>query len=144
MPLYEYSCVNCKKKVEKLVLAKVKESTVPQQILQRCAGKCSAVTRHVRLISAPAYVGMTPPGTSKKATLMRELRKPKDENWKKRVKLGLAPDGKPLTNLKSVNREEWEEQIQTAIPDLKEKQMEIAGRAEKGELTSVLEGATRE
>jgi hypothetical protein len=141
MPIFEFSCVNCRSKIEKIVMAKVKASTVPTQIVQECK-KCKAITRHARAVSAPAYVGVTPPGTSQRSTQMSQLRKPKDPNWKQRVKLGLAPDGKRLTNLKELNQHEWEEQVQTAIPNLREKQEEVAGRAKSGELTNLVETAT--
>jgi hypothetical protein len=133
--------VNCKSTIEKIVLAKVKLSTVPVQIIEKCK-KCNAITRHMRQVSAPAYVGTTPPGTSKKATQMSQLRKPKDPQWKQRVKAGLNPAGKPLLNLKELNRAEWEEQVQTAFPDLEEKQKEVAGRARTGELTNLVATAT--
>ena len=141
MPIFVFRCVNCKTPIEKIVLAKVKVSTVPVQVIERCK-KCNAITRHARAITAPAYVGTTPPGTSKKSTQMSQLRKPKDPNWKERVKRGLNPEGKPLLNLKELNRHEWEEQVQTAFPDLREKQKEVAGRAEAGELTNIVSAAT--
>jgi transketolase len=141
MPIFVFSCVNCKSKVEKIVLAKVKVSTVPAQIVERCK-KCNALTRHLRAITAPAYIGVTPPGTSKKATQMSQLRTPKDKDWKERVKKGLNPAGQSLTNLKELNQREWEEQVDTAFPDLKEKQKEVAGRVKTGELTNLIAEAT--
>lgn len=102
------------------------------QIVERCA-KCGAITRHARVVSKPAYVGISPPGTSKKVTSMSQLRKPKDPDWKNRIKKGLNPDGKPLTNMRALNNYEWEEQVQTAYPDLEEKQKEVAGRLKSGD-----------
>ena len=137
MPIFEYGCTNCRTKVEKIVLRKVISETVPKEILERCK-KCGAITRHARVVSKPAYVGLTPPGTSKKSTRMSQMRKTKDPAWKSRVKQGLNPDGKRLTNLKDVNRAEWKEQMDTAFPDLEEKQKEVVSRAEAGEYTSVV------
>lgn len=133
MPIFEFGCINCKTKKEKITLAKVKPETVPTQIIEHCK-KCNAVTRHARVVSKPAYVGLTPPGTSKRVTTMAQMRKPKDPEWKKRVKQGLNPDGKKLTNMKKLNEAEWEEQVQTAFPDLAEQQKEVIGRAKAGEL----------
>lgn len=65
---------------------------------------------------------------------MSQMRPAKDPAWKDRVKAGLNPDGKPLTNLRQLNNAEWEEQVQTAFPDLAEKQREVVGRAKAGEL----------
>lgn len=135
MPIFEYACINCKHKIEKITLAKVKPETVPQQVAQSCVGKCGgAITRHTRVVSKPAYVGLTPPGTAKKVATMAQMRKPKDPAWKQRVKQGLNPDGRPLTNMKQLNAQEWEEQVQTAFPDLAEQQREVVGRARAGEL----------
>jgi hypothetical protein len=144
MPIYEYSCVNCRNKVEKITQRLVKETTVPQQIIQKCVGrKCAgAVTRHIRQVSAPAYVGLTPPATSQKATRMSQMREAKDKNWKQRVKKGLNPEGKKLTNRKKENRKEWEATVETAFPDLKEKQREVVGRVKAGEF-KVLTDATK-
>lgn len=133
MPIFEFVCLNCKTKKEKITQAKVKPETVPQQIVEKCS-KCAALTRHVRIVSKPAYVGVTPPGTAKRVTAMSQMRKPKDPAWKERVKAGLNPDGKPLTNLRDLNSREWEAQVQTAFPDLAEKQKEVVERAKAGEL----------
>ena len=69
---------------------------------------------------------------------MGQMRKAKDPKWKERVKAGLNPDGRPLTNLRELNRNEWEEQVQTAFPDLEEKQKEVVGRVRAGEYSNVL------
>lgn len=135
MPIYEYRCVNCKNVVEKITLRIVKEATLPTEIREKCTKKCSgAITRHVRIVSLPAYVGLTPPATSEKATRMREMRPAKDKNWKARVKKGLNPEGKKLTNLRKEQREIWKETVDTSYPDLDEKRKEVAGRARTGEI----------
>lgn len=145
MPIFEYRCVNCKSKVEKITLKPVKENTVPPHIVEKCLStKCAgAVTRKMRMVSAPAYVGLTPPASSQKATRMRELRPPKDKNWKARVKKGLSPDGKRLTNLKKESRKEWEGTVSDAFPDLKEKQKEVVGRAKHGEFKTLFEATSK-
>lgn len=144
MPLYEFRCVNCKHVVEKFVQRRVKDSTVPREIIEPCGGKCAkAKTRHMRIVSAPAYVGSTPPATSKRVTRMSEIRKTKDPAWKTRVKAGLNPDGKKLTNLKKTNRKEWEETVQTAYPDLRDKQEEVVGRARHGEFKTLFDATAQ-
>lgn len=70
---------------------------------------------------------------------MAQMRKPQDKTWKERVKKGLNPDGKKLTNLRRENRREWEETVQTAYPDLSEKQKEVVGRAKAGEFKGVVD-----
>jgi hypothetical protein len=138
MPIFEFKCVACKNVVEKVTLAKVKIETVPQTIIETCKGKCAgAKTRHQKIVSAPAYVGITPPATSKRATRMSEMRKAKDPAWKQRVKQGLNPEGKRLTNLKKNNRQDWENTVNTAYPDLREKQKEVVGRAKAGEFKTM-------
>jgi hypothetical protein len=143
MPIYVYACTNCRNKVEKITLRVVKDSTLPTEIKQRCTAKCAgAITRHTRCITAPAYVGLNPPATSQKVTRMSEMRKPKDTGWKQRVMQGLNPEGKKLTNLRKENRKEWETTVETAFPDLKEKQKEVVGRAKTGEFKTFFD-ATR-
>jgi len=138
VPIFEYQCANCRNKIEKITLKPVRDATVPQEITHKCGGKCAgAITRHRRLISAPAYVGLTPPATSKKVTTMAQMRPAKDKSWKARVKKGLNPDGKKLTNLRKENRQEWESTVETAYPDLQEKQKEVVGRAKAGEFKDV-------
>lgn len=130
--------MNCKTVVEKITLAKVKTTTVPTAIVETCKGKCSgAKTRHLRIVSAPAYVGSTPPATSKRATRMSEMRKAQDPAWKTRVKQGLNPEGRKLTNLRRNNRRDWEKTVETAYPDLREKQKEVVGRAKAGEFKTM-------
>jgi hypothetical protein len=143
MPIFVFRCINCKSPVEKIVLAKVKASTVPTQIVQPCQ-KCAALTRHLRAVTAPSYVGTTPPGTSQAVTRMSQIRPPKDKDWKTRVLRGLNPAGRPLTNLRELNRQDWEEQVETAFPNLQEKQQEVVGRAKTGELTNLITAATSE
>lgn len=134
MPIHEYACINCRHKVEKITLKPVKENTLPQEIKEKCTAKCSgAITRHIRVVSAPAYVGLTPPATSKRATRMSQMRQAKDKNWKQRVRKGLNPEGKRLTNLRKENRQEWQATVDQAYPDLQEKQKEVVGRAKAGE-----------
>lgn len=135
MPIYEYRCVNCKNVIEKITLKIVKEATLPTEIKEKCTKKCSgAITRHIRIVSAPAYVGLTPPATSKNTTRMSQMRQPKDPNWKARVKKGLNPEGKKLRNRKREAREEWRTTVNESFPDLAEKRQEVAGRARTGEI----------
>jgi hypothetical protein len=134
MPIYEYVCANCRNKVEKITLKIVKDSTVPQEIKQKCTAKCAGmITRHRRCITAPAYVGLTPPATSKRVTTMAQMKKPTDPDWKKRVKKGINADGKKLPNLRKENRQQWNATVDSAFPDLVEKQKEVVGRAKAGE-----------
>lgn len=144
MPIFEYRCKNCKHVVEKITLKPVKDSKLPQEIIEPCQGKCAlAKTRHVRLVSVPAYVGGTPPATSKRVTQMREMRKTQDHAWKQRVKSGLNPDGKKLTNLRKRNRKDWESTVEKAYPDLKEKQKEVVGRAKHGEFKTIYDAVAK-
>lgn len=145
MPIFEYACVNCKNRIEKITLKAVKDDTVPKTIIEKCKGKCSgARTRHNRMVSAPAYVGTTPPGTSKRVTRMSEMRPAQDPAWKQRVKKGLNPEGKRLTNRKRENREEWQQTVDSAFPDHKEKKKEVRRAAQLGEITTISEGLAKQ
>jgi hypothetical protein len=144
MPIFVYRCVNCKTNVEKITLKPVKDTTLPPQIIEPCTSKkcAGATTRHRRVVTAPSYVGLTPPATSKRVTRMSQVRPARDVNWKNRIKQGLNPDGKRLSNLRKQNRQEWESTVKEAFPDLKEKQQEVVGRARKGEFGTIYD-ATR-
>jgi hypothetical protein len=88
-------------------------------------------------------MGLKPPGTSARVTKMSEIRKTKDPSWKQRVKAGLNPDGKKLTNLKKQNRQEWESTVKEAYPDLKEKQKEVVGRVKHGEFKTLFDATSK-
>jgi predicted nucleic acid-binding Zn ribbon protein len=145
VPIFEYSCSNCRNKIEKITLKPVRDTTVPQTIIEPCKGKCAgAKTRHIRQVSAPAYVGLTPPATSKRATRMAEMRQAKDPQWKQRVKKGLNPEGKRLTNLRKEHREEWKQMADSAFPDHKEKKKEVKKAAAMGEFKTISEGLAKQ
>lgn len=134
MPIYVYSCANCRAQKEKITLKIVKDSTVPSEIVEPCVGKCKGIiTRHLRVITAPSYVGLTPPASSKRATRMSEMRKPRDVNWKARVKKGLNPNGKKLTNLRKEQRDFVTQTVAQSYPDLAEQKKEVRGRVIAGD-----------
>jgi predicted nucleic acid-binding Zn ribbon protein len=111
VPIWEYKCKNCGNKVEKITLSV--RVAVPDEIAERCP-KCMGKTRHLKVVSAPAFMKVRKPGTGPVAT-MRNMRPPKDKHWKQRVKEGLTPDGQKLTNMKEQSLKDWAAMTSEAV-----------------------------
>lgn len=111
MPIWEYRCKNCGTKVEKITLSA--RIAVPDEIAVPCP-LCKGKTRHLRAVAAPAFMQARQPGTGPVAR-MRDIRPTRDKHWKQRVKEGIAPDGRKLTDLKQQSVRDWAEMTTTAV-----------------------------
>jgi transketolase len=103
--------------------------------------RCGGITRHRKVVSKPAFVGQKQKFGAAKS--MSDMKKPRDKNWKERVKKGLNPEGQPLTNLRRQHREEWKGMQEQQIPHYQEQKKELQDRVKKGEKLSIFQQEPR-
>lgn len=106
MPIFEYACVNCHRKVERI------DPSPLAQVVTKCLGKCNVITRHMRVASAPAITRVQ---GSKKPVSMSSARPPSDPNWKQRVMEGKSPGGSQLANRLRESQDHWTTAVHTAV-----------------------------
>lgn len=133
MPIYEYACKNCRTKVEKILTV---SAATPELILD--CKPCRGLTRYLKQVSVPAVVAHKPGNVPN--LKMRDVKKPRDKDWKKRVIEGRRADGSRMITareLKQDNNAQWSEAAARIVPDYAEKKQEIKERSNRGEFKGI-------